>query len=155
MQHCKNFKKVLSILLAMVMLMTISAPAFATEAPESKQDINSTVSTSNETASASYILKEINWSTNGYSGSKSYTVTPTKGYNLWMRVVNSYQLSGDIRIEIFNQNGVLRKGFTIYGGTGSTQYKVIDGCDGGRYTIRITGSVMAQYYAMVYQLEVL
>lgn len=156
MQHRRNFKSILAAVLAVIMLLAISAPAFAITGRNTELEEISIALVNEENGiapRAAGILGQINWNEQVYYGYKDYTYTPSKNHYLWVRVNNNYTSSTSLKIEVIQQ-GVIKpiKTIEIPTGTANTPYLLVSGCNGGRYTLRFSG-YPANFFAVVYQLE--
>lgn len=94
MQHRRNFKSILAAVLAVIMLLAISAPAFAITGRNTELEEISIALVNEENGiapRAAGILGQINWNEQVYYGYKDYTYTPSKNHYLWVRVNNNYK----------------------------------------------------------------
>ncbi len=160
MQRCKSFKSIVSAILAIVMLMAISIPAFATEEILGEAEVFQTSMTDEYGGIVPYdagILGEINCINEGLSNSKSWGVTPDKGHKLWIRINNNYQFSGPLKIEIIKKGSLLpSKTIHVSVGVANAQYELISNCNGEKYTIKVTNltaDTMARFYMVLYQTQ--
>lgn len=150
----------MSAILALVMLMAISIPAFATEEMLGETKVFQTSINDEYNGIVPYdagILGEINCINEGFSNSRSWSVTPSKGHKLWMRINNNYQFSGPLQIEVTKNGGWWpSKTIQVPVGAANAQYELISNCNGEQYTIKVTNltaDTMARFYMVLYQTQ--
>lgn len=150
---------------ALIMLMITTVSSLAVEVTEdsfaSQAEFSAITNFSNSVMAfdevmpyEAGILREINWVDAGYSGFRSYDVTPTRNHKLRLKIANTLQFSDTLTVTV-TKKGSSSTIKTLYIPRGTdTSYILVDNCNGGTYTVKIYGT-MAQYYAVLYQTEII
>ena len=139
-------KKLLAVLCAFVLCLSLSTTAFAQNTPQVTKATESKLSNARGYAT---LLKVGPYY--AFNGSKSFTVTPQKGHNLTVQVNTT---GSEVTVKAKKVGSLFYESSVTVPPDGSTHtYKMINNCNGGNYQVTFQSNGVATFSATISQTQ--